>query len=112
MPEGIKAVEQLLKQEVEAYDQYLRGDIYGFVMEKVKFEFEIPRYDFLTVDPKQLPWEDVDSCWGFYGIEKNGMEDHFGPTFQGLLARAKQCVGEWVYQNFAKEPNAQAPQPT
>ena len=35
--------------EVETYDQYLRGDVYGFVITK--------------------HGEEVDSCWGYYGTE-------------------------------------------
>jgi len=37
-----------LEGEVETYDQYLRGEVYGF-------------------DIKSPEGEDVDSCWGFYG---------------------------------------------
>mgnify|MGYP003466085841 CR=1 FL=1 len=48
-----------LINEVEVYDQYLRGDIYGF---------------------KLLNSEGVeeDSCWGFYGSDpmENGMMEH------------------------------------
>ena len=39
-----------LRAEVNTYDQYLTGDVYGFVVE----------------DPKG---EEVHSCWGFYGSE-------------------------------------------
>ena len=42
---------KLLQSEVDTYDQYLRGDIYGYeVIDKIT-------------------GEDLDSCWGFYGIE-------------------------------------------
>jgi hypothetical protein len=40
---------KVLEGEVETYDQYLRGDVYGYVIEK--------------------DGEDGDSCWGFYGVE-------------------------------------------
>ncbi len=40
----------LLKGEVETYDQYLRGDIYGYIVEK--------------------DGEGMDSSWGFYGEEE------------------------------------------
>jgi len=60
----IEKARKLLIAEVETYDAYLRGDIYGYVV-KVKCEkcggFE----------------ETEDSCWGYYGIEeaiKAGME--------------------------------------
>jgi hypothetical protein len=42
--------EKCLRAEVETYDQYLRGDVYGYVVE--------------TPDGEQ-----VDSCWGFFGLE-------------------------------------------
>lgn len=50
--------EYYLKGEVEVYDQYLRGDIWGFrLMED---------------------GEEIDSCWGFYGDDyrTNGILDH------------------------------------
>ena len=40
----------LMQSEVEEYDQYLTGDVYGYVV----------------TDPLG---NDVDSCWGFYGLE-------------------------------------------
>lgn len=42
--------EQQLNAEVETYDQYLRGDVYGYVIE-------------------DEDGEHVDSCWGFYGSD-------------------------------------------
>lgn len=52
-----------LKLEVATYDQYLTGDVYGFICEE-------------EVDGE---WEETDSCWGFYGNDpaENGMSDHF-----------------------------------
>lgn len=41
---------RVLQAEVETYDQYLCGDIYGYQIEDSEGEHE-------------------DSCWGFYGIE-------------------------------------------
>lgn len=59
--------EEVLQAEVKSYDQYIRGDIYGFIVEE-------------TDDPDSDDWEHVDSCWGFYGsdIHENGMADHLG----------------------------------
>lgn len=45
--EGIKDIEACLKAEVEEYDQYLRGEVYGYVLKE--------------------NGEEPDSCWGFYG---------------------------------------------
>jgi len=57
-----KHIEAILRREVEMYDQYLTGDVYGFVL----------------VDEHG---EEVDSdlsCWGFYGrdYKTNGIADH------------------------------------
>ena len=44
------AIEHGLHSEVEVYDQYLTGQVYGYVVE-------------------DQDGEHVDSCWGFYGID-------------------------------------------
>jgi len=41
---------RVLRGEVETFDQYLRGDVYGY-----------------TITDKD--GDEVDSCWGFFGIE-------------------------------------------
>jgi len=50
-----------LKGEVETYDQYLQGAVYGFTIEK---------------DDEEIELEDV-SCWGFFGYDnrKSGLLD-------------------------------------
>ena len=45
----IKKVEKQLRQEVETYDQYLRGDVYGYALDK--------------------DGEFIDSCWGLFGFD-------------------------------------------
>jgi len=45
-----KRVEEILEAEVEEYDQYLRGDVYGYIIE-------------------DNAGNQVDSCWGFYGYD-------------------------------------------
>ena len=45
-----KQAEDCLRAEVEEYDQYLRGDVYGYQIEN-------------------SDGDDVDSCWGFYGLD-------------------------------------------
>lgn len=42
-----------LREEVEAFDIYLRGEVYGYVVEHL-------------VDGE---WEQRDSCWGYYGLD-------------------------------------------
>ena len=72
----VEQAKQILLGEVETYDQFLRGDIYGFVItakcEKCGQEKDDPE----------------DSCWGFYGdnIFENGMSDHFSKEDATFLA--------------------------
>jgi len=44
----LKKVEEILLQEVETYDQYLTGDVWGFIIEDDEGEH-------------------LESCWGFFG---------------------------------------------
>lgn len=55
---------QYLKNEVEVYDQYLTGDVWGF---------QVVEYD--EEDGYE---QEVDSCWGFYGsdVTSNGIADY------------------------------------
>ena len=48
----------VLRSEVETYDEYLRGEVYGY---------EVKRPDPATLDREG--WDVLDSCWGFYGLE-------------------------------------------
>lgn len=41
---------RVLRGQVETFDQYLRGDVYGYII-------------------TDKDGDEVDSCWGFYGIE-------------------------------------------
>ena len=47
----------VLEAEVETYDQYLRGDVYGF---------EIWKLGKKSGKEKEM----IDSCWGYYGEEE------------------------------------------
>lgn len=60
---------RIMKAEVEEYDQFLRGDVYGYeVQKKVIAHCEENGKDYTE-------YEDGDSCWGFYGddITENGI---------------------------------------
>jgi len=56
---SIELVTKYLIGEVQTYDQYISGDVYGF-----------------KVEDKE--GEEIDSCYGFYGsdFETNGISDH------------------------------------
>lgn len=45
-----KRVEEILEAEVKEYDQFMTGDVFGYVIEDEQ-------------------GNDVDSCWGFYGFK-------------------------------------------
>lgn len=47
-----KAAYLWMEGEVEIYDQYLQGEVYGIVTEEY--------------NPEDDSWEEVDSCWGFF----------------------------------------------
>lgn len=53
-------IEKYLKGEVETYDNYLTGNVYGYRVKKEGEEIE------------------TDSCWGFFGtdFEKNGLLEY------------------------------------
>lgn len=49
-------IEKYLVGEVETYDEYLTGQVYGFKVVKIE-----------TCDLGCEHEEDIDSCWGYYG---------------------------------------------
>jgi hypothetical protein len=95
--EGKQAIaEKILKTQVEVYDQYLTGDVYGLVVDKLEYEFEIPDEEIDIKDDK-LPWDHHDSCWGFFGTdENNGMSEHLSANQLDALKDALNNIGEWI----------------
>lgn len=69
-PKTLDKVGRVLQSEVETYDLYLRGEIFGYIVEQ---------YKFCDVCQKGS-WESLDSVWGFYGrdFENNGMKEQLG----------------------------------
>ena len=64
--------ENCLRSEVEVYDNYLTGEVYGYVIEHRDED----------ADPEdESSWDEVDSCWGFYGSDwkTNGIKEHLSP---------------------------------
>ena len=51
-----------MRAEVETYDQYLCGDVWGYVIEENTPEDDGTRHD---------DWYEIEggSCWGFYGLD-------------------------------------------
>lgn len=65
-----KKAEECLRAEVEAYNQYLSGDIYGFTITKKT------KCDKCGHEDEEI----LDSCSGFFGhnFEENGLYEHSG----------------------------------
>ena len=75
----VDKVEAWLRGEVDTYDQYLRGDIYGF------------RYYGKPCPTCDNKGEVTDSCWGFFGSDplENGMMDHLDDDVREELEELK-----------------------
>ena len=69
-------VEKMLVNEVEVYDQYLTGDVYGFRIVKIN-----------KCDQGHEHEEFEDSCSGFYGddIKINGILDHISEEDANII---------------------------
>lgn len=52
--DDIEMLNRIIEGEVEEYDHYLRGDVWGFVIREGKHN---------------INGEIIDSCWGFYGYD-------------------------------------------
>lgn len=70
-----EAATKCLIAEVEEYDQYLTGDVWGYTIDRVT----------LDEDGDESDREELESCWGFFGhsycedearLIVNGYEDH------------------------------------
>lgn len=78
--------EQCLESEVSTYNDYLTGNVYGFIVEGRDVCAEdaccaaCDKFDTCDPDDDDAGWEDVDSCFGFFGPDPrvNGMAEHLG----------------------------------
>ena len=68
-----------LECEVDIFAQYLEGDVYGIIVERV----------IRDEDGDETDTEELDSCWGFYGLEYARTEAETMGDYQ-----AKQDVKE------------------
>jgi hypothetical protein len=76
--------EKALESEVKVYDDYLTGNVYGFIVE------ERDKSDCPTCK-RSHEWDETDSCWGFFGddIHTNGITDHLDADLIGLAENAE-----------------------
>lgn len=59
LPENLELAKKCLKAETETFDDYLTGNVYGYVVSK-----NVSPPD---TDEDDIEWEEIESCWGFYG---------------------------------------------
>lgn len=91
----IELIKGVLRSEIELYDHYLTGNVYGFILEeKIKKPCLNPSdcEDGCTCwdEDDQYEYKEIDSCWGFYGDpDKSGMEDHLPEDARGLIKELK-----------------------
>jgi hypothetical protein len=71
--------DEYLEGEMETYDQYCRGEVYGFRLIKMTIKQETCPHCGEVISEYEEETEE-DSCWGFYGdcLEDNGMLDNLG----------------------------------
>lgn len=71
-----------LDAEMKIYQQYLEGDVFGFILEKFVHKQELcPHCG--EVIKEYNEWEEQDSCYGFYGndIFESGLSDYLPDGF-------------------------------
>jgi hypothetical protein len=78
----------LLQSEIDILDQYVQGQVYGFICEETEEE-----------DPGETGWKYSDECYGFYGDDprSNGMEGHLPDFLMDTLIEASKNIGTWHY---------------
>lgn len=80
-----KAIE-VMKSDVDIYDKYLTGDVYGFIL-----------YEAHSANDRDEPeWEETDSCWGFFGsdIVDSGIVDQVGLGLKEAIQSGEYEEGE------------------
>lgn len=86
-----KNSESILQGTKELFDNYMWGDVYGFITEECKVYKKVLAEDFdagrFEEVEEEEEWEEIDSCWGFYGTKwlENGMLDVAGKEFEEQL---------------------------
>ena len=85
---------ELANTLIKEWNQYLFGEVYGYIIEKPdivysitkkKFDRLLLENDLATLESEfdiDTNWEEIDSCWGFYG----------DPEDSGLINDAKSTI--------------------
>jgi hypothetical protein len=87
---------QVLEAEIITYDQYLRGDVYGFELFEIDEDKMADEEVECVEDALQPECEDfflneIDSCWGFFGSdwEETGIAEHLPEDARHLVEKLK-----------------------
>lgn len=99
--EGLETAKTAAEGLIKTWNQYLSGEVYGFIIEKPSTYYTITKEDldkildgnnyidideFYSNSTKEVDWEEIDSCWGYYGE----------PEESGLLEEAKIVIDNLV----------------
>lgn len=75
--------DKYIECEMKTYDQYVRGEVYGYILTKEIIVKEWCPHcgELLSVYEDE---EEIDSCWGFYGdcLEENGILDNISADLE------------------------------
>ncbi|MEF3304187.1 hypothetical protein [Paenibacillus sp. GYB003] len=99
----VSYIENLLKAEVQEYDDYLQGNVFGFTLYSVEAELReylseagTDVYD-LSFDEWSPFLKKMDSCWGFIGNNHhtNGISECLPEEARSLLSDLREgCIIE------------------
>ena len=84
-----KKAQEILQSEVQIYDQYLRGEVFGYQV----FEFNRNGTD---------EWNETDeSCWGFFGddLMQNGILDSITGLKEALASGQWDCCSDEAWMD-------------
>lgn len=83
-----------MKIDVEAYDQYLTGDVYGYTLYVA---------DKKAGKSEDINWVEVDSCWGFFGsnIIESGLAENVDTGLLEAIRDDRYEIGEATLRTYS-----------
>ena len=82
-------VTKILRQEVETYNDFLTGNVYGYQLYRLDLDEDMELED--SDDPEDFG-EEIDSCYGYYGLDylksevKEMIEWHMAKDIENCVA--------------------------
>ena len=87
-----EVAKESIEYEVKEYNQYLTGEVYGYILEY--FEPDDPDAEY-TLDDED-GWTEKDACWGFYS-------DKYGEELAREIANDSITTQPFIDENEAEE---------